>query len=80
MSTLLIMGLGALAWLLVCVIVLAACIAARRGDEALSDDSLALPASVTTISRARNRLAHRAATGPARPRASRRRWSDSSTT
>jgi len=37
MSTFLIAGIGALAWFLVCLIVLAACMAARRGDEALSN-------------------------------------------
>jgi hypothetical protein len=58
MSTLLIIGIGALVWLLVCLVVVALCSAARRGD-----DVLAVPTTeascATAARRARRRLRQR---------------------
>jgi len=59
MSTLLIIGIGVLVWLLVCLVVVALCVAARRGDDALAVQTTEASSCVTANRRARRRLRQR---------------------
>jgi hypothetical protein len=59
MSTLLIIGIGVLVWLLVCLVVVALCVAARRGDDALAVPMTEASSCATATRRARRRLRQR---------------------
>ena len=59
MSTLLIVGIGVLVWLLVCLVVVALCVAARRGDDALAIPTTETSSSATTTRQARRHVRQR---------------------